>query len=98
VGGRVERPDQADGLVLAAVRGAGGDVRGQEAAMPKRRDVSRERARERTPCRLHVANSELGPGLRRGPGRRRQVAVQRQDQDGRAGGFECLVVAPDRLA
>src|SRR6266545_4053601 len=65
VGGRVERPDQADGLALAAVRGTRSDVSRQEAAISKLHDVSRERTGERTPCCLHIANPKPGTGLRR---------------------------------
>ena len=74
----VEGADRADRLVLAAVGGAGGDVAGEQAALAELGDVAGQRPRQRAARRLHVADPDPRPRLRRRPGRRRQVAVQRQ--------------------
>ena len=79
--GGVEGADGAERLVLAAVGGRGGDVAAEQAALAQLGDVARERAGQRAAAGLHVADLQPGRGLRRRPGGRREVAVQRQDQD-----------------
>ena len=80
-GGGVEGAGDRDRLVLAAVGRRGGDVAAEQAALAQLGDVAAERARQGASPGLHVADLEPGRCLSRRPGRRRQVPVQRQDQD-----------------
>ena len=82
--GGVEGADGAERLVLAAVGRGGGDVAAEQAALAQLGDVAGERARQGAAARLHVADPQPRRRLRRRPGRRRQVAVQRQDSTGRS--------------
>ncbi len=75
--GRVEAADEADRLVLAAVGGAGGDVAAEQPALAQLGDVARQRARQRRAGALDEPEPQPRPRLRRGPGDRRQVAVER---------------------
>ena len=76
----VEPADQADRLVLAAVSGPGGDVAAQQAQLAQLAHVARQRARQRRARSLEEADAQARPRLGRGPGHRRQVAVQRDHQ------------------
>ena len=68
----VEGADHADRLPLAAVSLPGRDLINDQPAFAERRDVARQRPRQRAAWGLHVADPELSPGLRGGPDGRRQ--------------------------
>ena len=81
VGGGVEGAGHGQRLVLAAVGGRSRDVAAEQAALAQLGDVAAERAGQGAARRLHIAELQTGRGLGRGPGGRRQVPVQRQDED-----------------
>jgi hypothetical protein len=97
-GGRVEAAHEADRLVLAPVGGTGGHVAAEQAEVAKLADVARHRPRERCPGPLEEAHPQTRAGLRRRPGDRRQVSVQRDDDGGWLGPEVGLAVLDlDRL-
>ncbi len=95
-GGRVERADGGDRLVLGAVGRAGGDVPGEQRAVAKLGDVARESSRQRAAAGLHVADPDAPAGLGGRPCSGRQVAVQWKHQDGRQAALRCGTVCAER--
>src|ERR1700710_987391 len=80
--GRVEGPDGAQRVVLAAVGGSGSDVAAEQAALAQVGAVGGERARPAAAAGRDVADPDAGRGPGRRPGRGRKMTMQGQDQDG----------------
>jgi hypothetical protein len=77
---RVEGAGGRERLVLAAVDRRRGDVAAKQTALAQLDNIAAERARQRAAAGLHIADLPVRRRLSGGPGRRRQMPVQRQNQ------------------
>ena len=82
VGGGIECTGDGKRLMLSSVSGCRSDVTAEQFALAQLGDVTTERTRQGSSSGLHIADLGVRPSLHDGPSRRRQVPVQRQNQDG----------------